>query len=225
MKSKLSHYPYNRPQYEWDKVRLEETFGEYYSKYNTETIDNPYTYEEKPGVEGEQYYQLEFKSDKKAWLLWDKDRNKPYRESSIDIPYETYTAYNIEPGIEKYDDYKEVKYYFWIDDDKYPEEDYLKYDIPSAVLYGPYKTIHNIYKGVDVFEDYVKVEGRENVYTGKNTNTVLYWNSCPQDFWTKLFEKNTSGTGTGDENGQYLILDGEKWYMETFMSALLELDY
>lgn len=38
MKSKLSHYPYNRPQYEWEKKHLEETFGEYYSKYKAEEV-------------------------------------------------------------------------------------------------------------------------------------------------------------------------------------------
>ena len=89
--------------------------------------------------------------------------------------------------------------------------------MPSAVLYGPYKTIHNIYNGLDVYEDYVKVEGRENVYRGKTTDTLLYWNSSPQDLWAKLFEKYTGHDYeySDDETSGcfYIMLDGERWYM------------
>ena len=38
MQSKLSHYPYTRPQYEWNDIRLEETYGEYYRKYQTRKV-------------------------------------------------------------------------------------------------------------------------------------------------------------------------------------------
>ena len=40
MKSKLSHYPYNRPQYEWEKAELVKKPTEIYETYNCEPFED-----------------------------------------------------------------------------------------------------------------------------------------------------------------------------------------
>ena len=112
MKSKLSHYPYNRPQYEWEKKNIDESFGEYYSKYEAEEVteDGYYAIREATEEDKNKGYKVSIPnkiySNYYDYLAYTEHKD-PFREEEVKVYY---TVYVKDPTIIELNEEHEYEY-------------------------------------------------------------------------------------------------------------------
>lgn len=110
MKSKLSHYPYNRPQYEWQKKNIDESFGEYYSKYEAEEVteDGYYAIREATEEDKNKGYKVAIPNNIYSNMYLYLDNS--YIESQTELVKDKYEDYITDPTITELNEEHEYEY-------------------------------------------------------------------------------------------------------------------